>query len=357
MAVPTDADRIMPLEATRLEIAGTPVAMSRALDRLAGPVRDLATALTLRQIARVAIVGAGDSLAVGVMAAAGFAQFAGKPLDAIQAYEFVTYGHPDFGSDRAAILISSSGRPSPARDALTRALAGDAFVIGISDRAAPDNPFLGRPGYALCPGAAKRGMPTQSTSLTLAVLLRLAIEWGQILGHVVDGTALEELLSVPKQLELIARVHADAVLAIAASFGDWRQIHIVGAGPNAGTAQAATLLFAAGAGLSAAAHTVEEFHHALKLAGLTRRDLVLVLAPAGSRGKALLTQTVAAAKARDAHVIVLGAAGLGGSLELPLPHTLEALSPLLILPLLQQMALGAGLAIAQDATQSFRTGV
>ena len=355
MATPTEADRIMPLDATRDEIDGTPAAMSRALEALAPSVRDLATALALRRIARVAIIGSGDSLAVGMMAAGAFAQFARRQLDAVQAYEFATYGYPDFGGDRAAILISSSGRPSPVRDALTRALTGDAFVIGVSDRAGRDNPFLSRPAFSLCPGAAKRGMPTQSTSVTLALLLRLSIEWGQILGHVIDGTALEELLIVPKRLAFIAQAQGKAASAIGVALGDWRRIHIVGAGPNVGTAEAAALLFAAGPGLAAVAHSVEEIHHALKLATLGNGDLVLVLAPREARAERLLAETVGAAGKRGAHVIVLGTSGLGGAAEIPLPRTLEALSPLLMLPVLQRMALSAALSVADNATLSFRT--
>jgi len=344
----------MPLDATRAEIDATPAAMSRALETLAEQVRDLATALVLRQIARVAIVGSGDSLAAGMMAASGFTQFADKPADAVQAYEYATYGYADFGRDRAAVLISSSGRPSPTRDALTRALAGDAFVIGISDRPGPDNPFLRRPSYALCPGAAKRGLPTQSTSVTLAVLLLLAIEWALVLGQAGAETALKELRIMPKRLDFVRLTHGAAARAIGATLTTWRRIHIVGAGPNVGTAHAGALLLAGGAGLSAVPHAVEEFHHALKLASLTECDLVLVLAPPGARAEARLVKTAATVKARGAHVVVLGM-GLGGSLELPLPHTPEALSPLLLLSLLQQMALGASLSVADDPVNPFRT--
>jgi len=354
MAAPTEADRLMPLDATRAEFEDTPTAMARALQSLAEPVRDLATALVLRHIGRVAVVGSGDSLAVGMMASCGFAQFADKPVDAVQAYEYATYGHADFGADRAAVLISSSGRSSPTRDALTRALAGDAFVIGISDRSGPDNPFLSRPGATLCPGAAKRGMPTQSTSVTLAVLLMLAIEWGLVQGQVRSETALQELRIMPKRLSAVVNAHAAAASAIGAALTSWRQIHIVGTGPNVGTAHAGALLFSAGPGLSAIPHAVEEFHHALRLAGLTDRDLVLVLAPPSCRAEARLAETVLAAKARGAHVVVLGRDGLGGTSELPVPRTLEALSPLLLLPLLQQMALDAGLSVADDPLQPFR---
>ena len=339
----------MPLDATRAEIAGTPAALANALESLAAPICDLAAALARRHVARVAVVGSGDSLAVGMMAAPGFAEFAGKPVETIQAYEYATYGHPAFGRDLAAFLISSSGRPSPTRDALTRALGSDAFVVGVSDRAAADNPFLTRPTHALCPGSAKRGMPTQSTIVTLAVLLRLAVEWGRTLGHVPGDSTLEELRAVSDRLAATARTHGDTARAIGASLAGWRRIHIVGAGPNVGTAHAGALLFAGAAGLVATAHAVEEIHHALRLASLGRQDMVLVLLPPGTRAEARLIDTIAAAKGRGAHVVVLGTG------EVPLPGTLEPFSPLLLLPILQQIALGAGQAVAQGATAPFRT--
>lgn len=345
----------MPLDATWTEIGGTPLAVEYALESLASSIKDLAAALTLRRIARVAVVGSGDSLVVGLMAAAAFAEFAGRPLEAVQAYEYAAYGHPDFGPDRAVLVVSSSGRPSPTRDALARALAGEAFVIGISDRAGEDNPFLTRPPFALCPGAAKRGIPTQSTSATLAVLLRLAVEWGLLL---TDGfrcaAAASELRRIPKRLSVILGAHAETTEALGWALPSWRRIHIVGAGPNVGTAQTAALLFGAGPGLAALPHEVEEFHHGLKLASLTRDDLVLVLAPSGSCAEDRLSQTIAAARARSAEVVVLGASRSGGTVEIPLPRTIEAFSPLLMLPILQQIALHAGLAVAQDAMQPFR---
>ncbi|TWB52976.1 SIS domain-containing protein [Nitrospirillum viridazoti] len=333
----TEADTLMPLPATARERADTPTAVDRALTRLAAPVRDLAAALTARGIGRLLVAGSGDSLSVGLMATPAFAAYAGIPCQAVQAFELARYGHPDLGAHTAVAVISSSGRPSPAHDALARARESGALVIGICDR--EGTPFLAPPVWGLCPGASKGGMPTQSTTATLAVLTLLALEWGEVLRRPMAGPR-REVAALPATLERVLRSDT-AIHALGATLATWRHLHIVGAGPNTGTARCIADLLTAAAGLAALPHAVEEFHHALRLQALTPTDLVLVLAPPGARAADHLAETAAAAHARGAAVVVLGGP------DFPMPGMDEPMTPLPLLMQGQALALAAGDAAAR----------
>ncbi|MEA1648007.1 SIS domain-containing protein [Nitrospirillum sp. BR 11164] len=332
----TEADTLMPLPATARERADTPAAVARALTRLAGPVRDLAAALTVRGINRLLVAGSGDSLSVGMMATTAFAAYAGIPCQAVQAFELARYGHPDLGPGTAVAVISSSGRPSPAHDALARTQEEGALVIGICDR--EGTPFLAPPVWGLCPGAHKDGMPTQSTAATLAVLILLALEWGEVLRRPMAGSR-REVGALPATLESVLRSDT-AIHALGATLATRRHLHIVGAGPNTGTARCIADLLTAAAGLAALPHAVEEFDHALRLQALTPADLVLVLAPPGARAADRLADTATAARERGAAVAVLGGP------DFPVPEMDEPMTPLPLLMQGQALALAAGDAAA-----------
>ncbi|WP_145749424.1 SIS domain-containing protein [Nitrospirillum amazonense] len=334
----------MPLPATAREWADTPAAVSRALSHLAAPVRDLAAVLTARGIGRLLLAGSGDSLSVGLMATPAFAAYAGIPCQAVQAFELARYGHPDLGARTAVAVISSSGRPSPAHDALARAQDSGALVIGICDRAC--TPFLAPPVWGLCPGASKDGMPTQSTTAALAVLILLALEWGEARRRPIATEVRRQMAAMPAVLESILRSDA-AIHALGATLATRRHLHIVGAGPNTGAARCIADLLTAAAGLAALSHAVEEFHHALRLQALTPADLVLVLAPPGARAADHLADTATAARARGAAVAVLGGT------DFPVPDLAEPMTPLPLLTQGQTLALAAGDAAARAGR--FRT--
>ncbi|WP_044560539.1 SIS domain-containing protein [Azospirillum sp. B4] len=329
----TEADTLMPLPATARERADTPAAVARALARLADPVRDLVTVLTTRGISRLLVAGSGDSLSAGLMAAPAFAAYAGIPCQAVQAFELARHGHPDLGPRTAVAVVSSSGRPSPAHDALSRARDSGALVIGISDR--EGTPFLAPPVWGLCPGASKNGMPTQSTVATLAVLILLALEWGGARQHPVAAGVHGDVAALPAILDGVLRSDA-GVRALGATLAARRHVHVVGTGPNAGTARCVADLLTAAAGLAALPHAVEEFHHALRLQALAPADLVLVLAPPRARAADRLADTAAAARVRGARVAMLGGP------DFPVPEMDEPLTPLPLLVQGQALALAAG---------------
>src|SRR5439155_2955199 len=146
-------------------------------------VRALAGVLAKRDTREIVLLGSGDSWFAGLACRLAFETYAGLPAEAIQAYEYAAYGRPAFDGRTVAIVISSSGRPTTTWDTLDRALSTPAYILGITDKPYPGNPFQEKSHAALLPGAAKIGWPTQTTTATIALLIDLAIELGRARGH------------------------------------------------------------------------------------------------------------------------------------------------------------------------------
>ena len=160
----SDDQSMMPIAATRAEVAAQPEVIARVLAEQSTTIRELAQQLAARDTRRIALLGSGDSWFAGMACRLAFATYSGLPAEAIQAYEYASYGDPSFDAATAAIVISSSGRPTTTWDALDRALRTAAYVIGITDKPYAGNPFHEKVHTALVPGAAKVGWPAQTTT-------------------------------------------------------------------------------------------------------------------------------------------------------------------------------------------------
>ena len=91
------------------------------------------------------------------------------------------YGSLMADENSAVVVISSSGRPTTTWDALDRALQTESYVVGISDTDYEGNPFLEKPHASINPSAKKLGMPAQTTTVTIGLLINLETESTSIL--------------------------------------------------------------------------------------------------------------------------------------------------------------------------------
>src|SRR5262245_3121619 len=137
----SDEHAMMPVAATRREVAAQPETLARVLAEQSAAVRALAATLAERDVREIALIGSGDSWFAGLACRLAFETYAGVQAEALQAYEYAAYGRSAFDQHTAAIVISSSGRPTTTWDALDRALATPAYVIGITDNPYSGNPF------------------------------------------------------------------------------------------------------------------------------------------------------------------------------------------------------------------------
>lgn len=181
---------MMPISATRREVADQPDVVARVLAEQAPALRERPSCWPRAARARFRCrwLG-GDSWFAGLASRLALETYSGLPAEAIQAYEYAAYGHPAIDASTAVIVISSSGRPTTTGHALDRALATGAYVVGITDKDYAGNPFKEKVHTALVPGALKVGWPAQPTTATIALLIALAVELGAARGHLSDATA------------------------------------------------------------------------------------------------------------------------------------------------------------------------
>ena len=345
----SDEQAMMPISATRREVAAQPGVIARVLADQAGAIRELAERLAARNTNQIAIVGSGDSWFAGIACRLAFETYSGIAAEALQAYEYAAYGCPGFDAQSAVIVISSSGRPTTTWDALDRALSTAAYVIGITDNPYVGNPFREKVHTALVPGAAKVGWPAQTTTATIALLIQLAIELGRARGHLDEAAAsslLAELHGMPAHMESVLTQSdswAEGLAKLLLSGSVRRNVTFVGSGPSLGVAYTGMALLAEGPQEVGIAMAVEEFHHGLHIATIGRDDVVVVVAPHGAANKRYLetatsvqrwgVQLVAIVDPRDVAI-----RGLASSV-CEVPAVSEPMSPLLTLLPLHQLSL------------------
>ncbi|MDQ4074881.1 MAG: hypothetical protein M3220_01405, partial [Chloroflexota bacterium] len=303
----TEGDVLMPIVDTRCEVVEQPQVVARVLEDLHYQVRELARILAERQIDLVLSSGSGDSWFAAQAVRLAWERYAGVPMEAMQAYEYAAYGRPGISARTAHFVISSSGRPTTTWDALDRALKSPALVIGVTDNDSTDNPFRTRPPFALVPRAVKVGWPTQTTTATIAVLLDLAIAFGEARGHLNHDAArsLEgEVRALPDRMaEVLERSWEWAEKVVPTLVGQ-RVYTLVGGGPSYAVAQTGASLMAEGPQEVGVALTAEEFHHALRVATLQQGEPVILIAP-GGEGEARSRDTARVVREWGARLLAL----------------------------------------------------
>lgn len=342
----SDETAMMPISATREEVAAQPSVVARVLADLEDDVRRLVRELTERSVNQIVAAGSGDSWFAAQAVRLAFERYAGIPMEPLQAYEYAAYGRPGVDERTAFFVISSSGRPTTTWDALDRALETPAYVIGVTDNPADDNPFVTRPHAALIPGAVKKGWPAQTTTATIALLIDLAIKFGAERGNLPAEVADALSASLREMPEYMRQVLADShgwAAAVAKKFAGQRLYTFVGGGPSFAVAQTGSALLAEGPQEVGLPLTVEEFHHGLRIGTIEAEEPVVLIAPAGEsedrcRDTADAVHTWGAALVpivTDATYDLVGINDLGFTL----PDVAEPMSALLTLLPLHQLSI------------------
>ncbi|MBA3947059.1 MAG: SIS domain-containing protein [Herpetosiphonaceae bacterium] len=348
--MPTQDDQsMMPIAATRAEVAAQPQTITRVLDDQRATIKSLAQTLVERQTRELILVGSGDSWFASLACRLAFELYAGLPVEPLQAYEYAAYGRPSLGPTTAALVISSSGRPTTTWDALDRVLATGAYVVGITDNPYAGNPFHEKPPLSIVPGASKKGWPAQTTTATIALLIDLAIEIGRSRNHLAPAEADQlsaQLRDMPSKILKAVDNAQTWAEDLAQELNDHLVRHVytcVGGGPSLGVAYVAAALLAEGPQELGLALPVEEFHHGLRIATLRPDDVVLLIAPTGqvSRRNLETAQSVTTWGARLIAIVDdqdTAIRALGGT-PFVIPSVPEPMSPLLTLPPLHRLSI------------------
>ncbi|MBA7932588.1 SIS domain-containing protein [Klebsiella sp. RHBSTW-00215] len=269
---------IMPLSCTRQEIAGISGLLS-AMQSQSDGLEALAD-IDFAALEKLYLVGSGDSYAIALMVEAYLNRCGAIRCRAVQSFTFLGLSAAHFSAGSLVVVISASGRPSPVLDAFAHALTMKAGVVGMTN--SPGSPFANLSSRMLFTQACKKGMPTQSSSATLFLLMKLAERIIQA------KTAVPEITNVdiPHLSQDWENVQWQTWLTKYAEAFFSRRVIFLGNGITWGMAYLSSNLMACGPQIEASFFPIEEYCHALRLNQANQQHLV-VMFPEKDKDQAL----------------------------------------------------------------------
>lgn len=286
----------------RAEILTQADVMAATLETALPTATRVADAARGRGIDRILIVGAGASLHAAEAMRWWLEDCAALPCEPVPALEYFAYAYRRDTARTLVVVISSSGRASLTLDALRRALAGSAFVVGVTDAA--DSPFATEVHAAICTASTKQtGWPTQTTTAAMAALAALGVALAPPNRR---ATAAAELGAIPALLSAVVTDTEQPMRALAEALSAHEVFAFVGAGPAWGVAHDGAMLVTMATADCAIAWETEEMHHGDQAAALIRAGApIFVLAPEGV-GWARAMETAETIETAGGRAIVLG---------------------------------------------------
>jgi len=283
-----DGARLARVARTRDEMMAQGRAMSATLATQAEAMERIGHQLRARGIREVVVAGCGDSWHVGAGVAHAWQSCTGMPLHAVQAHDYACYGAAVAHAQTLVVGISSGGNTPAVMAAVRAARRRGAFTIGVSNT--EGRHILTESDAALLVMASRKGWPTQSSTATMALLIRLArhVAGDSGVARAIDA-ALDEIPSVVDAL--VPQVDAQ-MRAIATQWASARWMMFAGVGPNHAAAAFGAAKIKELSPIHAVALQLEEYHHyRSQKAG---DPLVMVATDPASRERALDTALVSA---------------------------------------------------------------
>ncbi|MCU1529114.1 MAG: hypothetical protein JWP75_2877 [Frondihabitans sp.] len=256
---PLDAERRRRVDATRGEMLGQPDAIRATWARNSDTLPIVAGRIAAKEIDRVFLVGAGDSLAVMIAARRTLELMLGVPCEPVQALEFAYYQQHLVTSDSLVVALSSSGETTRTVEALLVAQHAGALTLALTNTVGSTLDVESENTLLL--SATRVGWPTQSSTTALSLLLRLATTVGHLRGAADAEALTAELETLPDAMAGVLAA-LDGPVAEIARIEAARTMYLFSAGgPN----WAAAIVGAAKVKETSPDHAVEiqveEFHH------------------------------------------------------------------------------------------------
>lgn len=280
-----DPHRLVRIGRTRDEMMAQGGAIATTLASQADALALIAQRLRARTIRQVVVAGCGDSWHVGTGVAHAWELLAGIPLRAAQALDYAHYGALAADPHTLVIGISSGGTTPAVLEALRAARARGAFTLGVSNT--PGSLVLSENDAALLVHASRKGWPTQSSTATMALLIRLA----QVFAGTQQARAqAQQLDAVPALVDATAQALDAQVAAIAQELAAASLVLFTGLGPNHAAACFGAAKIKELSPIHAVALPLEEYHH--YRSQKARDPLVLLATDSASHARALDTALV-----------------------------------------------------------------
>jgi glucosamine--fructose-6-phosphate aminotransferase (isomerizing) len=267
------------------------------------------------KINRVYITGCGDSYCAGLACRDFFAKYAKVHVEVHHAIEFSKYICPTEVDEKAVVLsISSSGRVARTIECALRAKEMNAFSIGVTSnpdgplaKTATDNIFVNIPNVVgIAPG-------TQSYIASQLALMCFAIALGKEKGVLNDEDVREifaYITELGEAMKLTVKNNFDLIRKYLVAYneeGNSNRIkifHILGSGPNWGTALFGSMKLLEASGFDSIPQGVEEWAHTQYFTTKPGTHTVVLAPKGGSRSRAL--EILQAVTVMDGKKIVIG---------------------------------------------------
>ena len=329
---PLDPKRRARDEATHPELLAQPERIRETLTANDAALDELAGLVAGRDLDRVFVTGAGDSLAVAIAARQTLEQMLGVPCEPAQSLDLAYYLAPLLTPRSLVIALSSSGETTRTVEAALIAQHAGALTVAITNT--PGSTLDAECGRTLLLKATRVGWPTQSSTTALALLLDLAVRVGRRTGRPGAGELTAHLEGIPDLMERVIADVEEPLAVIAEREQDADTFLFSAAGPSWGSAVIGAAKVKECTPDHAEAVQVEEFHH---YNSLKAGEPIWIIAPAGPSVPRAV-HTASEAKRFGGRVYVITTEGVTGFDEvadqvITVPAVPEALSPLLtVLP-------------------------
>jgi len=288
---PKDPNRFRRANSTYEEAIVQDTIIQQAVETELQNILTIARALSSRKWKRVYILGCGDSWFAGLGIRLAFERILGVPTEAMQALDYALYYHETSDSDTLVIGISSGGNTPAVMQALQQARAAGAMVIGVTNN--ENTPITQEFEHSIYVRATRKGWPTQASTASMAVLIRLAIE----LSKASSSVSTDNALALQKQMETFPEIISKTIQmtdplmkAMAKTLAQARFLFFCGGGPNFAAAAFGAAKVKELCPIHATAIPLEEFHHYRSLK--PGDPLILVAPDHNSHSRALDTAEV-----------------------------------------------------------------
>lgn len=267
------------------------------------------------KINRVYITGCGDSYYAAIACRDFFVKYAKIHVEVYQALEFSRYICPNEVDEHAAVIsISSSGRVARTIECAIRAKEKRAFSIGITSR--PESLLAKAAGDVLVvkiPDVVGVAPGTQSYVASQMAIICFAVALGKERG-VLSGEDVDSIFAyiaeLGKAMKLTTERNFDLIRKYVEAYSApetpnrIKIFHLLGSGPNWGTAQFGSMKLLEASGFDAVPQGIEEWAHSQYFTTRLGTHTV-VLAPRGeARERAL--EILQAVTVMDGKKVVIG---------------------------------------------------
>lgn len=267
------------------------------------------------KINRVYITGCGDSFCAALACRDFFTKYTKVHVEVHHAIEFSRYVCPNEADDKALVIsISSSGRVARTIECALRAKEANAYSIGITGNA--DSPLAKMTTGKIVvkiPTLIGVAPGTQSYIASQLAIMCFAIALGKERG-VLDDDGVKSIFAYIKEMgeamKLTVSNNFDLIRKYIAAYNSPENpnkikiFHILGSGPNWGTAQFGSMKLLEASGFDSVPQGIEEWAHTQYFTTKLGTHTVVIAPKGGARGRAL--EILQAVTVMDGKKIVIG---------------------------------------------------